>query len=127
MGIIAKFGAIFTAMPASVLGGMQVFLFSTIVVAGLRVLGMVQFTRRNRFILIVALAFGFIDIVTPTWFDQVINYNGSNIALQGLLEGIQLIVTTPFIIAAVLGVFFNLVLPSDRTMMDDMLLKTTET
>jgi xanthine/uracil permease len=126
MGILAKFGAIFTAMPPSVLGGMQVFLFSTIAVAGVRVLGMVQFTRRNRFILIVSMAFGFIDIVTPTWFDQVIDYQGSNVALQGFLEGIQLIITTPFIIAAVLGVFFNLVLPNDKAMMDDMLLKTTE-
>jgi xanthine/uracil permease len=126
MGIIAKFGAIFTAMPASVLGGMQVFLFSTIAVAGVRVLGMVPFTRRNRFILIVSLAFGFIDIVTPTWFDQVIDYQGSNVALQGLLQGIQLIITTPFIIAAVLGVFLNLVLPSDKSVMDDVVLKTTE-
>ncbi|KAJ2966715.1 hypothetical protein NQ176_g10016 [Zarea fungicola] len=123
MGIIAKFAAIFTVMPASVLGGMQVFLFSTITVAGVRVLGMVEFTRRNRFMLIVALAFGFIDIVTPTWFDRVIEYKGSSTALQGLLEGVELTITTPFILAAVLGVFLNAVLPSDTAMMDTMLLK----
>ncbi len=126
MGVLAKFAAIFTVMPASVLGGMQVFLFSTIAVAGIRVLGMIEFTRRNRFILIVALGFGFIDIVTPTWFDRVIDYKGSSTALQGLLEGIELTITTPFILAAVLGVFFNLVLPSDKAMMDNIFLKPNQ-
>ncbi|EGX93669.1 purine permease, putative [Cordyceps militaris CM01] len=124
MGVLGKFAAIFTVMPASVLGGMQVFLFSTIAVAGIRVLGMIEFTRRNRFILIVALGFGFIDIVTPTWFDRVIVYKGSSTALQGLLDGIELTITTPFILAAVLGVFFNLVLPSDKAMMDNIFLKS---
>ncbi len=51
MGIFGKFGAVFGSMPPSVLGGMQVFLYSTIAVAGVRVLGLVPFTRRNRFIL----------------------------------------------------------------------------
>ena len=51
MGIFGKFGAVFGSMPPSVLGGMQVFLYSTIAVAGIRVLGLVPFTRRNRFIL----------------------------------------------------------------------------
>lgn len=65
-------------------------------------------------------------MVTPTWFDQVIGYKGSSTVLQGLLEGIELTITTPFILAALLGVFFNLVLPSDKAMMDNMFLKNTE-
>lgn len=73
--------------------------------------------------LIVALGFGFIDIVTPTWFDRVIEYKGSSAAIQGLLEGVELTITTPFILAAVLGVFLNAVLPSDTAMMDTMMIK----
>jgi xanthine/uracil permease len=124
MGFFAKFGAVFSAMPPSVLGGMQVFLYSTIAVAGIRVLGLIQFTRRNRFILTVALGIGFIDIVAPTWFDQILDYSGSNVHLQGFEQGINLIVKTPFIIAAVVGVFLNLVLPNDRSEMDNMMFGT---
>ncbi|KAK4942610.1 hypothetical protein LTR10_017739 [Elasticomyces elasticus] len=122
MGFFAKFGAVFSAMPPSVLGGMQCFLYSTIAVAGIRVLGLIDFTRRNRFILTVSLGIGFIDIVQPTWFDQVLDYSGNNVHLQGFEQGINLIVETPFIIAALVGVFLNLVLPNDRSMMDDMML-----
>jgi xanthine/uracil permease len=121
MGIFGKFGAVFGAMPPSVLGGMQVFLYSTIAVAGLRVLGLVRYTRRNRFILTVALGIGFIDVAQPDWWDSMLTNSGSNIALSGFEQGINLIVETPFIIAAVLGVFLNLVLPEDASQMDDML------
>ncbi|CAO2650805.1 Nn.00g091020.m01.CDS01 [Neocucurbitaria sp. VM-36] len=121
MGLFAKFGAVFSAMPPSVLGGMQVFLYGTIVAAGIRILGMVQFTRRNRFILTIALSIGFIDIVTPTWFDQILNYSGPNVHLQGFEQGLNLVVKTPFIIAAVVGVFLNLVFPKDKSEMDEMM------
>jgi xanthine/uracil permease len=97
---------------------MQVFLYSTIAVAGIRVLGLISFTRRNRFILTAALGIGFIDIVQPKWFSQILDYSGSNVHLQGFEQGINLLVETPFIIAAVVGVFLNLVLPKDNNEMD---------
>ncbi|PSS18839.1 hypothetical protein M430DRAFT_19430 [Amorphotheca resinae ATCC 22711] len=118
MGLFGKFGAVFGSMPPSVLGGMQVFLYSTIAVAGIRVLGLISFTRRNRFILTAALGIGFIDIVQPKWFSQILDYSGSNVHLQGFEQGINLLVETPFIIAAVVGVFLNLVLPKDNSAMD---------
>ncbi|POS76540.1 purine permease [Diaporthe helianthi] len=111
MGMFGKFGAIFASMPPSVLGGMQVFLYSTIAVAGVRVLALISWTRRNRFILSTSLAIGFMDIVQPTWFSQVLAYSGPNVRLSGFLQGVNLIVETPFIIAAVIGVFLNLLLP----------------
>lgn len=113
MGIFGKFGAVFGSMPPSILGGMQVFLYSTITVAGVRVLSMVEFTRRNRFILTASLGIGFMDIVSPSWFDKVLAYSGSNVNLQGFEEGINLVVETPFIIAAIVGVLLNLALPYD--------------
>ncbi|KAF2090426.1 putative purine permease [Saccharata proteae CBS 121410] len=115
MGIFGKFGAVFASMPPSVLGGMQVFLYSTIAVAGIRVLALISWTRRNRFILSTSLAIGFIDIVQPSWFNQVLDYSGPNVHLSGFLQGVNLIVETPFIIAAVIGVFLNLLLPEERS------------
>ncbi|KUI56287.1 hypothetical protein VP1G_03645 [Cytospora mali] len=111
MGVFGKFGAVFASMPPSVLGGMQVFLYSTIAVAGVRVLALIPWTRRNRFILSTSLAIGFVDIVQPSWFDQVLDYGGGNVRLAGFLQGVNLIVETPFIIAAVVAVFLNLLLP----------------
>jgi uracil-xanthine permease len=118
MGIFGKFGAVFGSMPPSVLGGMQVFLYSTIAVAGIRVLGLIAWTRRNRFILTASLGVGFMDIVQPLWFHQILDYSGDNVKLQGFEQGINLIVETPFIVAAIVGVFLNLVLPRDRSEMD---------
>jgi xanthine/uracil permease len=105
-------------MPPSVLGGMQVFLYSTIAVAGIRVLGLISWTRRDRFIMTAALGIGIVDCVQPTWFSQILSYSGSNVHLQGLEQGLNLIVETPFVIAAFIGVFLNLVLPSDKSAMD---------
>jgi xanthine/uracil permease len=113
MGIFGKFGAVFGSMPPSVLGGMQVFLYSTIAVAGVKVLSLVEFTRRNRFILTAALGIGFMDIVSPSWFSKILAYEGSNVRLQGFEQGINLLVETPFIISAVVGVILNFILPYD--------------
>ncbi|KIW04600.1 uncharacterized protein PV09_04348 [Verruconis gallopava] len=115
MGIIAKFGAVFASMPPSVLGGMQVFLYSTIAVAGIRVLALITWTRRDRFILTVSLGIGLMDITQSDWFSSILAYNGSNQALVGFEQGINLIVTTPFVIACFVGVFLNLVLPKEKS------------
>jgi xanthine/uracil permease len=121
MGLFGKLGAVFGAMPPSVLGGMQVFLYSTIAVAGIRMLGLVPFTRRNHFVLTCSLGVGLIDTVSPDWFSQILAYQGSNVSLAGFEQGLNLIVETPFIVAAEIGVFLNLVLPMDRSEMDDLI------
>ncbi|OAL55653.1 purine permease [Pyrenochaeta sp. DS3sAY3a] len=113
MGIIAKFGAVFASMPPSVLGGMQVFLYSTIAVAGIRVLALIAWTRRDRFILAVSLGIGFMDICQPDWFAQILAYDGPNVNLLGFEQGLNLAVETPFVIAAIVGIFLNGVLPKD--------------
>lgn len=113
MGLFGKFGAVFASMPPSVLGAMQVFLYATITVAGLRVLAMLEWTRRERFILTASLGIGFMDIVQPDWFDLVLDYTGSNSRLVGFEEGLNLVVQTPFIICAVVAVIMNLILPKE--------------
>ncbi|ORY09566.1 purine permease [Clohesyomyces aquaticus] len=120
MGIIAKFGAVFASMPPSVLGGMQVFLYSTIAVAGIRVLALIAWTRRDRFILAVALGIGFMDICQPNWFASILDYSGENQNLVGFEQGINLAVETPFVIAGIVGVFLNAVLPKDKSEMPSM-------
>ena len=54
----------------------------------------------------------------PKWFGQILDYSGGNVHLHGFEQGINLIVETPFIVAAVIGVFLNLVLPTDHSKMD---------
>ncbi|KAL1594675.1 hypothetical protein SLS59_008725 [Nothophoma quercina] len=115
MGVIAKFGAVFASMPPSVLGGMQVFLYSTIAVAGVRVLALIKWTRRDRFILTVALGIGFMDICQPDWFSSILTYDGPNQSLVGLEQGINLAVETPFVISAIVGVALNAILPKEKT------------
>jgi xanthine/uracil permease len=92
MGIFGKFAAMWTALPAPVLGGAQVFLYSTIVVAGLRVLAFIDWTRRDRFILTCSFAIGLIDVVQPEWFSQILDYSGADVHLQGFETGLVSVV-----------------------------------
>ncbi|OSS45459.1 hypothetical protein B5807_10119 [Epicoccum nigrum] len=115
MGVIAKFGAVFASMPPSVLGGMQVFIYATIAVAGIRILSLIKWTRRDRFILIVGLGIGFMDISQPDWSSSMLAYDGPNTSLVGLEQGINIAVETPFVISAIVGVLLNSLLPGDGT------------
>ncbi|QIX01191.1 hypothetical protein AMS68_006708 [Peltaster fructicola] len=114
MGVFGRFGAVFAAMPPSVLGGMQTFLYSTVAVAGLRVIALIPWTRRNRFILSAALGIGLLDIVAEGWFAKILTYSGDNYNLAGFEQGINLLVETPFIIGAVVAVILNAIMPLDK-------------
>lgn len=114
MGVFGKFGAVFASMPTSVLGGMQTFLYATIAVAGLRVLALIPWTRRNRFILTASLGIGLMDVVTPTWFSSILTYSGKNVHVSGLEQGINLLVETPYVIGAVVAVFLNAIMPANK-------------
>jgi xanthine/uracil permease len=65
-----------------------------------------------------SLGIGFVDIVQLSWFSQILDYSGPNIHLQEFEQGLNLIVETPFIVAAVIGVFLNVVLPREGSEMD---------
>ncbi|KAI5371182.1 putative nucleobase cation symporter 2 family [Septoria linicola] len=114
MGIFGKFGAVFASMPSTVLGGMQTFLYATIAISGMRILATIAWTRRNRFILSASFGLGLLDIVVPEWFSQVLAYNGTNVQLMGFLEGINLMVETPFILSMIVAVLLNTIMPRDR-------------
>lgn len=94
MGIFSKFAAALVAIPASVLGGMTTFLFSSVAVSGIRIISTVPFTRRNRFILTASLAIGFGATLVPTWFAYVFTYTGPNRAKEGFFNAIVLVMET---------------------------------
>jgi len=80
----------------------------------MRILATIAWTRRNRFILAASFGLGLLDIVTPEWFSQVLDYNGPNVHLSGFLEGINLLVETPFILTMIAAVILNVIMPRDR-------------
>lgn len=94
---------------------MQTFLYATIAVSGMRILATIAWTRRNRFILSAAFGLGLLDIVVPEWFSQVLAYDGDNVHLSGFLDGVNLMVETPFILSMIVGVILNIIMPKDKS------------
>ncbi|CAI8505943.1 unnamed protein product [Hanseniaspora opuntiae] len=122
MGIFAKFASAIVAIPASVIGGMTTYLFTSVCVSGLKIISTIPFTRRDRFILNASLMFGFGAIVVPDYFSYVFTYSGSNRALAGFLDSIVLIMETSFAVSAVIGMLLNWMIPQelDEELVDDI-------
>lgn len=113
MGIFSKFAAALVAIPSAVLGGMTTFLFSSVAISGIRIISMVPFTRRNRFILTASFAVGMGATLVPDWFSYVFTYSGNNKGLTGLIDAIELVMTTGFVITGLIALILNLALPED--------------
>ncbi|CRG86923.1 Purine permease [Talaromyces islandicus] len=119
MGIFSKFAAALVAIPSPVLGGMTTFLFSSVAVSGLRIIATVPFTRRNRFILTAAFAVGMGATLVPEWFSYVFTYSGGNKGLIGLIDAIELVMTTGFVVTGFIALILNLVMSEDDDDDDD--------
>lgn len=113
MGIFSKFAAALVAIPSAVLGGMTAFLFSSVAVSGLSIIGSIEFTRRNRFILTASFSIGMGVTLVPDWFGYVFSYQGDNHALEGLINAVELVMENGFAICALLGIFLNLFIPDE--------------
>lgn len=113
MGIIGKLGAIFVAAPPAVIGGFTTFLFGSVAVSGLRIMAFAAWTRRERFIATTAFALGLASLVNKTWFTYIFTYQGDNGGPKGFFQAIVLVVQEPYLLAAVVAVFLNLVLPRE--------------
>jgi NCS2 family nucleobase:cation symporter-2 len=72
LGLIPKLGALVTAVPLSVLGGAGIVMFGMVAATGIRILTNVDFrgNRNNLFIVAIAIGFGMIPLVAPTFFGQ---------------------------------------------------------
>ncbi|SPO20629.1 probable purine permease [Ustilago trichophora] len=113
-GIIGKLAGCVRAIPQPVLGGVLLVLFGSIAVSGIKVLQNVIFTRRNRFILAISFGFGFGTLLADDLFSNLFTYKGGNKALSGFLDSILIVISTPFLISALVGMIANAVLPMDE-------------
>ncbi|KAJ3911707.1 xanthine/uracil permease [Lentinula edodes] len=114
-GVLGKISGVFLAIPNPVIGGVTTFLFASVVVSGIRVLALMQFTRRDRFVLAAAMSFGIGDLLVPKIFTELFNgVNNPNSGLQGLFNSITIILSTPFLAAGIVAVIMNLVLPQEK-------------
>ncbi|KAI9480939.1 MAG: permease family-domain-containing protein [Benjaminiella poitrasii] len=112
-GIFGKISSVFLAIPSSVLGGMNAFLFASVTVSGIRILAYLEWTRRDRFIVTCSLALGLGVTLVPSWFTHVFSYSGDNAALGGFLSAIETIVDTGYCIGSLMAIFLNLVIPAE--------------
>ncbi|KAJ6489192.1 xanthine/uracil permease [Mycena vitilis] len=111
-GVLGKISGALLAIPNPVLGGVTTFLFASVSVSGLRVLSYNRYTRRDRFVLAAALSFGLGDLLVPGLFTHLFDgVNSPNSALQGFFDSITIILSTPFLAAAIVAVILNIILP----------------
>lgn len=112
-GVASKFGAAIVVLPDSVVGGMTTFLFTSIIVSGFKILSSVNWNRRNRFIATATMVFGMADLVVPNWAAYLIPAGG-NTGLQGLKDGVLLMVKTSYCIVALVGMLLNAIIPDNN-------------
>jgi uric acid transporter len=108
LGLVPKLAALVEAIPQVVLGGAGLVMFGMVAATGARILTNVDFksNRYNLFVVAVAIGFGMIPLVAPTFFRQLPH------VLQPLLDsGIVLAA----VVAVLLNVFFNGVAIADTT------------
>lgn len=122
-GVINKIGAVIVAVPDAVLGGMTVFLFANVFVSGLRILSQLRWTRRDRFILAVASAIGLGVVIVPNALKSFIP-EASSSAVQGLRQGVVIILSTGYSIGSLIAMLLNFALPQvDDALSSDELAK----
>ncbi|KAJ3036594.1 hypothetical protein HDV00_002554 [Rhizophlyctis rosea] len=117
LGVLGKVAGVFLAIPPPVLGGMTTFLFASVAVSGLRLIGLSfsqsTSTRRTRFILTAAMTLGLGNLLNPTWASYLFTYSGDNQALLGFYDALEVIIGTPYLIGAIIAIVLNLLLPND--------------
>ncbi|KAI8333452.1 permease family-domain-containing protein [Chlamydoabsidia padenii] len=122
-GIFGKISAAFLAIPSPLIGGMTVFLFASVAASGIRILGYLDWTRRDRVIIAASLSIALGVSMVPDWFSHVLP-TSTNTALQGFYDAIDTVVSTGYIMAGIMSVVLNLILPYDSP--DDQLRPSSE-
>jgi uric acid transporter len=100
LSLIPKLAALVGAVPVEVLGGAGIVMFGMVAATGVRILGGVDFrnNRNNLFIVAIAVGFGLIPLVAPTFFHNFYP------ALKPILDS-GIILTT--IVAVILNAYYN--------------------
>ncbi|KAK9694205.1 hypothetical protein K7432_013521 [Basidiobolus ranarum] len=112
-GVFSKISGAFLAIPAPIMGGMTTFLFSSVATSGIRILGYLDWTRRDRIIVAASLAIALGVELVPGWFSHVMPVT-SNVALNGFYEAIETVASTGYILAGIVSIILNLSLPKDE-------------
>ena len=101
-GLIPKFSAILTTIPQCVLGGATITVFSTIAMTGMKLIASETFSPRNTTIVGLSAALG-------------VGISQSSSALSQFPESITIIFgKTPVVIATIMAVLLNLILPQEN-------------
>ncbi|KAG0248549.1 hypothetical protein BG011_010164 [Mortierella polycephala] len=114
MGVFSKFGTLFLMIPDSVLGGMTTFLFANVASSGMRILAFLKWTRRDRFIVSAAISLGLGVSLIPNALTHFLTYSGSSSVLMGLVDSVNIILSTGFCIGAIIAIILNQLLPEER-------------
>ena len=102
-GLIPKFSAILTTIPQCVLGGATLTVFSTIAMTGMKLIASETISPRNTTIVGLSAALG-------------VGISQSSSALSQFPESITIIFgKTPVVIATIMAVLLNLILPQENT------------
>ena len=102
-GLIPKFSAILTTIPQCVLGGATITVFSTIAMTGMKLIASETISPRNTTIVGLSAALG-------------VGISQSSSALSQFPESITIICgKTPVVIATIMAVLLNLILPQENT------------
>lgn len=115
-GVLGKVSGVFLSIPNPVLGGVTTFLFATVMVSGARVLSLVTWGRKERFVLGASFAFGFSDLLVPNWMSYLFEgVTDASTGLQGFLDSITIILTTPYLAAFFVGSILWNIMPEDES------------
>ena len=102
-GLIPKFSAILTTIPQCVLGGATITVFSTIAMTGMKLIASETISPPNTTIVGLSAALG-------------VGISQSSSALSQFPESITIIFgKTPVVIATIMAVLLNLILPQENT------------
>ncbi|KAF9112789.1 hypothetical protein BGX27_002790 [Mortierella sp. AM989] len=122
MGVFSKFGALFLMVPDAVLGGMTTFLFSSVIVSGIRILSFLPWTRRERFIVASALTLGMGTSLVHGVLTHMFHYNGDNVFVSSLINTANIVLDTGFALGAIISCLLNALLPANPPMASEAII-----
>jgi NCS2 family nucleobase:cation symporter-2 len=103
MGLVPKLGALAESIPLFVLGGAGIVMFGMVAATGIRILADVDYktNKFNLYTVALAIGFGLIPLVAPTFFNKVV----AAVPSLGPILHSGILLTA--IVAVVLNLFFN--------------------
>lgn len=112
--VLGKISGVFLSIPNPVLGGVTTFLFASVVASGIKVISYIKFTRKDRFILAAAGAFGFGNLLVPDWASYLFaDVNSPSSSLQGFFNSIVIVISTPYLIAGLVASILYQIIPDE--------------